>query len=272
MNESKIPIVLFDVDGTITEARKTIQKHMITSLRELSLHSEIGFLSGSNLKFIKEQLWPLFADPAINKNCHILPCNGTEYWITNPDVPGDFFEIYSTSMPWHVGDDVFQNIIKLMISMQAEIANSDYDIPFTGHHIQNRGSMINWSPIGRNANHEQRKHFVANDKAYRIRNKFLMKFEQSLSDLGIEHQIEIKLGGETSFDIFPKGWDKTYAFNHFPQDDYEIYFVGDRCQPSGNDYEIYKALAPFSRAFKTSGPEETVEIIDIHLLRLLNRE
>ena len=77
-------------------------------------------------------------------------------------------------MLYHVGDEVFQKIIKLMITMQAEIANSDYDIPFTGHHIQNRDSMINWSPIGRNANYNERKHFMAMDKIHGIRNKFLL--------------------------------------------------------------------------------------------------
>ena len=39
--------------------------------------------------------------------------------------------------------------------------------------------------------------------------------------------VEVKLGGSTSFDIFPKGWDKTYVMNHL--DNYShIYFVGDK--------------------------------------------
>ena len=48
-----------------------------------------------------------------------------------------------------------------------------------------------------------------------------------------------------------------------------MFFVGDRCSPDGNDYEIYEHLAPAGRSFETSGPEETIEIIDIHLYRLL---
>lgn len=271
MEDLRTPIVLFDVDGTITESRKRIEKHVITALRELSHVAEIGFLSGSNLEFIKEQLWPLFADMNVNINCHILPCNGTEYWIPNPDVPGDFLEISTTSMIDEIGYETYQNILKLMIIMQAEIAKSDYDIPFTGHHIQNRNSMFNWCPIGRNADHNERRQFVTMDKMYGIRNKFLLDFKKSMFDLKIDN-VEIKLAGDTSFDIFPMGWDKTYVFKHFPQDEWEIYFVGDRCYPNGNDYEIYNALTHDGRAFETSGPEETVEIIDIHLLRMIGTE
>jgi phosphomannomutase len=271
MFDIKAPIVLFDVDGTITESRRRIEKHVITALRELSLYSEIGFLSGSNLEFIKEQLWPLFADTRTN-NFHILPCNGTEYWITNPDVPGDFIEISSTSMFNEVGYETYQNIVKLMIIMQAEIAKCEhYDIPYTGHHIQNRSSMFNWCPIGRNANHSERRQFITMDKMYRIRNKFLMEFKRSMFSMDIDN-IEIKLAGDTSFDIFPKGWDKTYALKHFPKEEWEVYFVGDRCYPNGNDYEIYKDLEPEGRAFSTGSPEETVEIIDTHLLRLIPTE
>jgi hydroxymethylpyrimidine pyrophosphatase-like HAD family hydrolase len=68
MEDMRVPVVLFDVDGTITESRKRIEKHVITALRELSHVAEIGFLSGSNLEFIKEQLWPLFADFALQWN------------------------------------------------------------------------------------------------------------------------------------------------------------------------------------------------------------
>ena len=78
----------------------------------------------------------------------------------------------------------------------------------------------------------------------------------------------VKLGGETSFDIYPKGWDKTYALKHFP--DHKCWFVGDRCTGSGNDKEIYDLLKKENRAFKTTGPEHTAEIIREKILPLLD--
>ena len=79
--------------------------------------------------------------------------------------------------------------------------------------------------------------------------------------------VTVKLGGDTSFDIFPTGWDKTYALNHFDKNSWSFWFVGDRCYPQGNDYEIFSLLKDSGRAYETSGPEETLEIIDFHILR-----
>jgi phosphomannomutase len=70
--------------------------------------------------------------------------------------------------------------------------------------------------------------------------------------------VEVKLGGDTSFDIFPTGWDKTYALKHFPF--YSHWFVGDRCGHNGNDKEIYDILNYQNRAFETKSPQETGEI------------
>jgi phosphomannomutase len=37
------------------------------------------------------------------------------------------------------------------------------------------------------------------------------------------------LGGEISFDVFPAGWDKTYALKHLETDQISnIYFFGDK--------------------------------------------
>ena len=79
--------------------------------------------------------------------------------------------------------------------------------------------------------------------------------------------LTLKLGGDTSFDIYPRGWDKTFALKHFNRPDWNFWFVGDRCYPEGNDYEIFELLKDTGRAFETSGPDETLEIIDFHILR-----
>jgi phosphomannomutase len=264
------PIALFDIDGTVTEARKLVTKRMIDTLRELSYITEIGFVTGSNLEYAKEQLWPLLAAAEIRINCHILPCNGTEYYIPDPDNLGTFLTIYEASMENTIGFEKFQKLMKILINLQSEIVDSDYDISFSGHFIQNRNSMINWSPIGRNANTGERSQFKAMDKIYGIRNTFYNKLNDRLLKEGIE-DIVVKLGGNTSFDIYPEGWDKTFALRHFPSDLWKHYFVGDRCSPDGNDFEIFNFLNKEGRAWETSGPDETIEIIELHLLKALEQ-
>jgi len=260
-------LILFDVDGTLTEARKPIQKAMLKALRELSRYAEIGFLTGSGLEYIKEQLWPALADPIIRQNCHLLPCNGTEYVIPYGDEEIIFNAMSKEYMIDSVGKESHQNLMSVLCKLQAQIVEENGDLPLTGNFVQNRGSMINWCPIGRNALQEDREVFKALDNLYGIRKKYLQKLKNYIAAGKMD--ITVKLGGNTSFDIFPNGWDKTFALNHFDGPNWTFWFVGDRCSPIGNDYEIFSALKDTGRAFEVGSPEETVEIIDFHILRSL---
>lgn len=45
-----------------------------------------------------------------------------------------------------------------------------------------------------------------------------------------DYGLHISIGGQISFDVFPKGWDKTYCLRHVENDGYkEIHFFGDKC-------------------------------------------
>ena len=130
----------------------------------------------------------------------------------------------------------------------------------TGHFFNYRESLLNWCPIGRNATQSDRKIWENLDKNSVIRNVILEKIQKFIET--IDCDIEVKLGGDTSFDIFPFGWDKTYPLentNHFEGYN-EIYFIGDRCQPNGNDYELFRH--PNVKGFETESPDMTIEIVN----------
>ncbi len=256
------PLVLFDVDGTLTEARQAIQTPMIATLRELCNYCEIGLVTGSGLEYIKEQLWPIFNSEIIKKNCHLLPCNGTEYLVPTEDKEIAFHTVSANSMIKELTDSGFNKLLGILCELQAQII-TEYPIPLSGHFIQNRESTVNWCPIGRNANTPQRALFETLDKEHSIRLTYLPILNARLQPLGLT----VKLGGDTSFDIYPHGWDKTYALTHFDLNRWDVWFVGDRCYPEGNDYELFDLLKHKERSFETSGPEETIEIINNYILK-----
>ena len=156
-----------------------------------------------------------------------------------------------------MGQEKFKSLMTAILEVQEHI--SKLRIPLTGHFVDYRGSMINWCPIGRNASKEQRKNFVFIDtgSSPTLRERYLTRLK--IKTQYISKDIVCKLGGDTSFDIYPAGWDKTYALNFFKEYK-EIFFVGDRCQPNGNDYEIYNALG--TKSFETKGLDHTQEIIE----------
>ena len=63
------------------------------------------------------------------------------------------------------------------------------------------------------------------EQTHCIRAAFIKELENKFGDYGLTFSI----GGKISFDIFPNGWDKTYALRHVESEGFEeIYFFGDK--------------------------------------------
>jgi phosphomannomutase len=94
-----------------------------------------------------------------------------------------------------------------------------------------------------------------------------------LSDKVMSEQLEIAKGGQTSMDIYPKGWDKTFGLWHFKELDH--WFIGDACEAGQNDHQIYLAVKhkyDRQQSFKTTGPSATKKIIDDILQTLIKQK
>lgn len=102
---------------------------------------------------------------------------------------------------------------------------------------------------------EERHAFEAYDKEHQIRSKFVNILKEKFSDYGLTFSI----GGQISFDVFPKGWDKTFALQHVEKDENwkEIHFFGDKTYPGGNDYEIFSDERTIGHT--VHGPQDTMK-------------
>ena len=254
-------VVLFDMDGTLTEPRKSMPQEIFDALMLLLQYADVGIVSGSPFDYIKEQCSLLFDDSNedVFEDLLILPCNGTQKYSYgdnkwNKDVSLDMREF--------IGEDTFHYLMSILIKKQyiCSLLSDTFGYPHTGHFISYRGSMINWCPVGRNANHEDRRAFVKADKTYDVRQ---LVFDELISNNNLTEKLAFSLGGSTSIDVYPHGWDKTYALNYYGDNDM-FWFVGDRClHESGNDKPLYdkvNSLRP-NTAFQTKGPEQTILFI-----------
>ena len=249
-------IVLYDMDGTLTPPRESLEESLVPVLENLSEVAEIGIVTGSDFDYLKQQVGLLLEHPNIRKKLHLLPCNGTKHYYP-PKNNEDHQLVSSNDMLKELGRRNFQQLMLILIEQQHSFANDRF--PLTGHFINYRGSMINWCPIGRNATSEDRQFFVEYDSSFQpsLRERYIERLQHYIGLKRILN-VEVKLGGDTSFDIFPTGWDKTYALKHFPF--YNHWFVGDRCGINGNDKEIYDFLQHQDRAYETHSPQQTGEI------------
>jgi phosphomannomutase len=255
-------IVLFDMDGTLTQHRKKMTWSIVSALTKLQRAGfDIGIVTGSDMDYVKQQcdiLWDL--SPVDYKLIHYLPCNGTKYYLGLDKL------IWSNDMKSEIGEESWQMIMYHLIKAQSELLDIYSELPLTGNFIQVRGSTINWCPIGRQAKESDRASFITMDKQFKVRELLFPKLKSFLSNLNVS----IKLGGETSFDIYPSGWDKSYIMDKdkFINIFDEFYFVGDACDNNGNDKELYDVITTLNndRGFKTAGPSNTIEIIEKYIL------
>ena len=244
-------VCLFDMDGTLTEPRLKIKDNMIEALIKLSKQYEVGIVSGSGMEYIEEQCHDLLKTEIDLK---IYPCNGTEKYIKKGN---NIKKVESNSMIQEIGEENYYELIEFITRKQLWlIKNFKSRFNMTGTFFQFRGSMLNWCMCGRDSGKKERDIFSSFDKEFGIR-KVLVEIMKN-SKTSFSNQLSFAIGGSTSIDIYPIGWDKTFCLKNYT--DEQIYFFGDATNRGQNDFEIYEKLKPNS--FSVNSPEETISIIN----------
>lgn len=235
-------IVLFDVDGTLTPARLVISDEMRETLVKLRKKVVIGFVGGSDLSKQVEQLGP----NVLQDFDYCFSENGLTAYKLGKELASQSF------IEW-IGDQKYNKLVKFILRYL-----SDIDIPVRrGTFIEFRNGMINVSPVGRNASTQERNEFEAFDKIHHIREKLVDALKENFPDYGLTYSI----GGQISFDVFPTGWDKTYALQHIADEHFQnIHFFGDKSYKGGNDYEIYEDPRTIGHAVQS--PADTIRILN----------
>merc|ERR1712130_578809 len=255
MGEDRAPILLlFDVDGTLTESRLTIKPSMWNLLKDAKTKLYLGIVGGSDYPKQQEQL------------------GGTEAG----DVRNFFDFVFSENglCAWENGKALNSHNLKKELT-ESEIADFvDFSLTYIaglklpkkrGTFVEFRSGMINVSPVGRNCSQEERIEFFEFDKKEKVREKMIEEFQKKLPELA--KKLKCSIGGQISFDVFPHGWDKTYCLRFVKDKNFkEIHFFGDKTYQGGNDYEIFEDDRTIGHTVKK--PEDTEELIKEILAKL----
>jgi phosphomannomutase len=238
MSPKKI-LCLFDVDGTLTKARQSISRELDEFIQtKLKPLCTLGLVGGSDFKKIAEQM---NGDDVIFRFDYVFPENGLVQYKFGK-------EVERQSIQRFMGEEKLQKFINYTLSYLSTVV-----LPVKrGTFVELRAGMLNISPIGRSCSQEERESFEKYDKEYNVRQTMIDCLKKRFPDIGLAYSI----GGQISFDVFPKGWDKTYCLRHLESEGYdEIHFFGDKTDKGGNDYEIYND--PRTIGHKVTNPEDT---------------
>jgi phosphomannomutase len=216
-------LLLFDVDNTLTLPRDAIDKDfenfLYTTIKPIAT---LGIVTGANIEKMYEQL---NGKKILQQFDYIFPENGIVH-IENG------VEAQKSSFGEKLGEETLKNFINFSLRYIA-----DLDLPFKrGTFIEYRNGMINICPCGQQCSHEERKIFHDYDNKHQIRRKMIEDLKKAFYDVDLSYAI----GGMISFDVYPKGWDKSFCLSRLQPNKFnEIHFFGDQTEIGGNDYEIF---------------------------------
>ena len=241
-------VFIFDVDGTLTPSRLPMTKEFQTFFKEWVKKNKFYLVTGSDLPKLQEQM--CFYDIEAEG---IFTCCGNQFWLPNPSVP-----IQSADL---IYDNKFKVPRKLNKLLGTILSNSIYPHRY-GNHIEDRGSMVNFSIVGRDCNQEQREEYYKWDKEKGERKIIAQAVKEKFPDL------DAVIGGQISIDIYPKGNDKSQVLNVIEQERLvppnEYIFIGDGIENGGNDYPLAELMdnTEICDWYHTKGWKHTIQILE----------
>ena len=241
-------IFIFDVDGTLTPSRQPMTEEFQKFFKQWIKKNKFYLVTGSDLPKLQEQMcmYDIEAEG-------IFTCCGNQFWLPNPSVP-----IQSADL---IYDNKFKVPRKLNKLLGTILSNSIYPHRY-GNHVEDRGSMVNFSIVGRDCNQEQREKYYKWDTEKGERKIIAQAVKEKFPDL------DAVIGGQISIDIYPKGNDKSQVLNVIEQERLvppsEYIFIGDGIENYGNDYPLAELMdnTEICDWYHTKGWEHTKEILE----------
>ena len=205
---------IFDVDGTLTPSRQTIDSKFKDFFLQFIKDNPTYLVTGSDYAKTVEQL----GEDICKSVNTVYNCSGNDVYSNGENIRNNEFvapkELYDLMYGWLQG--------------------SSFPLR-TGNHIEERMGTINFSIVGRNCTLGERKLYVKHDLENRERESIAYQINLEFPT------ITATVGGETGIDIYAKGSDKSQILQDFDKND-KIYFFGDKIEQGGNDWPLASKL------------------------------
>lgn len=221
-------LILFDVDGTLTESGKKISDDMTLMLLNLKNETKCiyGIVGGGDIKKITYQL-----DKCIDLFDYIFSECGA---IIYENYMGNFRCIHKKEMLDNLNNEQAIELKELSNLFKEIIIENN--ITTEGDNIDIRSGLVYFSIPGMKADDIIRNKFFE----YNEKNNFI---KSTLSKLKNKSKnFVIVKGGNAGFSVSLPNWDKAQVMDIIPmilKNEQDIYFFGDKCEIDGNDYPLY---------------------------------
>ena len=177
---------LFDVDGTLTEARQPMEEGFASFFESWVTDKNVYLVSGSDLPKIREQI----PSNILNKCKGVFSCMGNEFW--QEDQNNELCQVYRNKI-------TLPQEIKNWLN--EKIKDSEFERkPWARYppHFEFRSGMVNFSVVGRGASNALRSYYYEWDEGNRERKTIAKEFNKLFKE---KYNLEALVGGQISLDI-----------------------------------------------------------------------
>ena len=239
-------IIVFDLDGTLTKSKMSVDNEMSLLLGELLKIKKVVVMSGASYFQMKKiLLLKLNCHRSLFSNLFLFPTNATSFY---EYVNEEWRNVYREELSLEQREII---ITALQESLN-EVGYLKPDIIY-GEIIEDRGTQITFSGLGQKAPLVEKLKW---DPDRVLREKIIKTFESRVSDF------DARVGGSTSIDINKKGVDKSYGIKQiekkFNISIDKMLFIGDALFKEGNDYSV---VSTGVETIAVKNPEETKKYI-----------
>ena len=221
---------MFDLDGTLTESKSSLDSEMALLLRELLRKRYVAVSSGCSFQQFKTQFLSKLPRKTNLRNLFLFPtCSASGYFYDTR--LRRFFKAYSNLITKQDAKRIVQTFDRVFKEIDYVQPRKTY-----GPILENRGSQVTFSALGQKAPLRLKKKWDPNQKKRLTIRKMLKKYLPGF---------EISIGGTTSIDVTKKGVNKTLCVKklkeHLGVDKKNMLYIGDALFKGGNDYIMRSA-------------------------------
>lgn len=253
-NLSSKSLIVFDLDGTLTESKAPLKSDMSHALVELLKAKKVAVIGGGSYEqfqqqFLKHFKWP----PELFTNLFLFPTTSTSFYRYSR---GGWKQVYRKVLK-----PAEKN--KILRAFDNAFAATRYVQPkkVWGKVIEDRGTQITFSALGQDVVEKLGTKGIAlkekwNKENNPLRLKIITLMSKELP------AFEVRGGGLTSIDVTQKGIDKAYGVRQIEKvlkiPIKDMVFIGDALYKGGNDAAAKKSGV---QTIATTGPAATITII-----------
>lgn len=249
----KKKIIVFDLDGTLTETKSPMDAQMSRLLSRLLEKKTVAVIGGGKYALFKEQLLRRLRTPKkLLKNLFLFPTTATAFYRYR----SGWKRIY-----YHGLSKKEKRAIRQAFPAVFKEIGYVHPKQIYGELIEDRGTQMSFSVFGQDIV------AVLGEKGIRLKKEWKRKYtplKLKMAKLLAKRlpNLEVRAAGYTTIDVTRKGIDKAYGIRQIKK--YlqvpiaQMVFVGDALFPGGNDFAARRTGV---KCIAVSGPKEVKRLI-----------